>query len=99
MMSSIYPYSRGVICWLGEEDEYSARAFDVLNRWERADKDESLRLELGKMSSSDIGPKEDKTLNLQPDRDALASFFSREWFHRTWSKLSHMHAHGKSTWS
>lgn len=33
LMPSLYPAAKGVVCWLGEEDESVLHAFDFLEDW------------------------------------------------------------------
>lgn len=82
MMSSIFPFAARVLCWLGEEDEHTKIAFDVIQTWEKAEKDEDLRRRLGQEWSSDSGHKSPHQLDQE---QALASFYSRAWFRRTWT--------------
>lgn len=56
MMFTIFSNTTRVICWLGEEDDHTARAFEVLRMWNKSETNENLRLQLARLWSSDTGP-------------------------------------------
>ena len=81
LMSRIFPSCRRVICWLGEEDEHTTSAFEILNAWARAEGDEKLRTQLSRDLSTDTTG--DASSHVAK-RAALSSLFSRTWFRRVW---------------
>jgi hypothetical protein len=80
-MSIIFPSARRVICWLGEENGMTARSFEMLRSWERAEGDKRLWLQLSQEMIHAVNTGSHVT---DPGFQALNAFFAHDWFERMW---------------
>jgi hypothetical protein len=79
LMRKIYQRAIGVVVWLGPEDCYTESAVKLMKEFLDLDQQDRLRLHHTEV-------REDHPNSLLKSRNwqALAQFFRREWFNRTW---------------
>lgn len=80
LMGKIFRKAESVICWLGEEDEFTQEAYNILNGWARVGEDGKLRDRLAKELTDDVLRRKQTKEGLGP----IARLFSRPWWKRIW---------------
>lgn len=79
LMRNIYQKANGVVVWLGPEDCYTESAINLMNSLLELDRTDRLRLH-----HTDVRNDHPNSLLNSSNWQALAQFFRREWFNRTW---------------
>lgn len=82
LMSKIFQGAYSVVCWLGEEDASTKRAFAALGQWESAENLPTLRDELFRAYSSPPQSKSETQLEIE---HSLRSLLNRQWWRRVWT--------------
>jgi hypothetical protein len=79
LMRKVYQRATGVVVWLGPEDCYTESAVKLMNDLLELDRQGRLRLH-----HEDVRDDHPNSLLDSSNWQALAQFFRREWFNRTW---------------